>query len=84
MNLWNLKPKSDIWTGVAIGAAVLAAPIVIPAVGQAVRPLIKAVLKGGYLLCEKGKEMGAGVKEMGEDLMAEVKAEVGAELAESE
>ena len=84
MTLGSLKPKGDLWTGVAIGVGLLAAPVVLPMVAAAVRPVAKALLKSGYLLYEKGREMVEEVSEMSEDLMAEVKSEVQAELAEGD
>ena len=83
MNIFGLRPKGDLWTGVAIAAAVLAAPVVIPIVAAAVRPVIKAGIKGGYLLCDKGRELMEGAKEMCQDLAAEAKAELNAD-AEAE
>jgi hypothetical protein len=74
--------KGNIWTGIAIGAGLLAAPIVIPAVASAARPLLKAVIKGGYLLYEYGREMVAEVTELTEDLFVEAKAEFEAGVTE--
>jgi len=84
MALWDWRPKGDVWTGVAIGVGLLAAPVVLPMIAAAVRPVAKAVLKSGYLLYEKGREMAEEFSEMTEDLMAEVKSEVQAELAEGD
>jgi hypothetical protein len=53
-------------------------------IAAAVRPVAKAVLKSGYLLYEKGREMAEEFSEMTEDLMAEVKSEVQAELTEGD
>lgn len=84
MALSNLRPKGDLWTGVAIGVGLLAAPVVLPMVAAAIRPVAKAVLKSGYLLYEKGREMAEEFSEMSEDLMAEVRSEVEAELSEGD
>lgn len=81
---WSFRPKGDVWTGVAVGLAIMAAPVVIPMIAAAARPLLKAGLKGGFLLYEKGREAVGNMKEMVEDLTEEVKAEVEAELSESE
>jgi hypothetical protein len=72
--------KGNIVTGLAIGigAAVLG-PVLIPALANVAKPLVKAAIKGGILLYEKGKESVAEAGEMVEDLMAEAKVE----LAES-
>jgi hypothetical protein len=81
MALTDLIPRGNIWTGVAIGVGLLIAPVVVPALAGAARPVIKAVLKGGFLLYEKGREMVAEVSEMAEDLVEEAKAEVETELS---
>jgi hypothetical protein len=83
MAIWDLRPKADIWTGVAIGVGLLVAPVVIPMVAAAARPLLKAALKGGFVLYEKGREVVAEVMEVTEDLVEEAKSEVKAELAEA-
>jgi hypothetical protein len=80
MALADLRPKSDVWTGVAVGVGLLLAPVVIPIVVAGARPLVKMALKGGFMLYEKGRETLADVMETAEDLMEEVKAEVKAEL----
>jgi hypothetical protein len=83
MAITDLKPKSDLWTGVAIGVGLLLAPVVIPIVAAGVRPLLKMALKNGVLLYEKGREMVAEAMEGAEDLLEEVKAEVKEEFETS-
>ena len=56
----------------------------IPLVAAAARPMLKAVLKSGFLLYEKGREAAAAAKEVGEDLVAEAKIEVQSELTKVE
>ena len=64
-------------TGLVIGiGAVILAPVIVPVLAAAAKPLIKAGLKGGILLYEKGQEMIAEAQELFEDLAAEVKAEL--------
>lgn len=82
MAISDMVPKGSIWTGIAVGAGLLAAPIVIPAVAGAARPLLKAVIKGGYMLYEYGREMVAEVTEVAEDLFVEAKAEFEAGVKE--
>lgn len=82
MAILDYRPKGDIWTGVAIGVGLLMAPVVIPMIVSAARPLVKAALKGGFLLYEKGREVMAETMEVAEDLVEEVKSEVRAELSE--
>ncbi len=81
MAIWDYRPKADLWTGVAIGVGLLVAPVVIPVIADAARPVAKAAIKGGLMLYEKGREMIAEVSEVVEDLAAEAKSEVLAELA---
>jgi len=82
MAISDMISKGNIWTGIAIGAGLLAAPVVIPAVAGAARPLLKAVIKGGYTLYEYGREMVAEVTELAEDLFVEAKAEFEAGVTE--
>ncbi len=64
MAIWDFRPKSgDIWTGVAVGAGLLAAPVVVPLAWYTVRPLLKAILKSGFLLYETGRQTCAEVCE---------------------
>jgi len=82
MEILGFRPKADIWTGVAVGVGLLVAPVLIPMVASAARPLLKAALKGGFLVYEKAREVVAEVTETAEDLMEEVKSEVRTELAQ--
>ena len=69
-------------TGVSMGSlavgagVVLLAPVVIPVIGAVVKPLAKAVIKGGIMAYEGAKVSIAETKETIEDLAAEAKAEV--------
>lgn len=81
MAIWDYRPKADLWTGVAVGVGLLVAPVVIPVIAAAVRPALKTVMKAGIMVYEKGCEMIAEGVEMVEDLAAEAKSEVTAELA---
>ncbi|MGC8603897.1 MAG: DUF5132 domain-containing protein [Desulfomonilaceae bacterium] len=83
MAISNMMPKGTLWTGILVGAGLLVAPVVVPAVASAARPILKAVIKGGYMLYERGREMVAEVSELTEDLIEEAKAEVHADLAEA-
>jgi len=83
MAILNWRPNSTVWTGVAIGVGLLAAPVIIPIVAAAARPVLKAALKSGFLMYERGREMFAEVSEVAEDLLEEVKSEVQAELVET-
>ncbi|MGB6065807.1 MAG: DUF5132 domain-containing protein [Desulfomonilaceae bacterium] len=80
MASWDFTPKGSVWTGVAIGVGLLVAPVVIPMIATAARPVAKAGIKGSLMLYEKCREMIAEVAEVVEDLAAEAKSEVQAEL----
>lgn len=64
MALWDFRPKGDMWTGLAIGAAIVLAPVILPVIGAALRPVVKAGLRGGMLLYEKGREVAGEISEM--------------------
>jgi hypothetical protein len=55
MAIWDFRPRGDVLTGVAVGVSALAAPVVVPLAWSAVRPLVKAIFKGGFLLYETGR-----------------------------
>ena len=77
MGLFDNGLKGNILSGLAIGigAAVLA-PTILPILVGAAKPLLKAAIKGGIVLYDRGKESFAEVGEVVEDLVAEVKAEL--------
>jgi hypothetical protein len=61
---------------IAVGAAVvLLAPAVLPVLGSALRPMAKALIKGGITVYEMGREVAAEARETVEDLNAEVQSE---------
>ncbi len=79
MKILGLDLENGLGTGLLVGVgALLVAPVIIPVLAGAFRPLAKAAIKGGYLLFEKGKVIGAETQEMIEDIAAEAKAEVDA------
>lgn len=63
MAIWDLRPRGDVVTGVAIGVGVIAAPVVAPLVWSVVRPVLKAVLKSGFMLYETGRGLLAAAEE---------------------
>ena len=70
-------PKGFDASSLAIGAGVvLLAPIVVPVVGSIIKPMAKAVIKGGLLAYEGAKVSIAETKETLEDIAAEAKAEI--------
>ena len=62
---------------VGVGVA-LVAPVVVPALAAGMRPLAKAVIKGGIMVYEKGAEALAEAGEQLSDLVAEVRSELDA------
>jgi hypothetical protein len=66
-------------SAIAIGAGVvLLAPIVIPVVASVMKPLAKAVIKGGLLAYENVKIAIAETSETIEDIAAEARSEIAA------
>jgi hypothetical protein len=62
---------------VAVGAGVvLLAPVVIPVIGAILKPVAKAVIKGGMMAYEGAKLSVAETKETIEDLAADAKSEI--------
>jgi uncharacterized protein DUF5132 len=62
---------------VGVGIA-LVAPVVVPALAAGMRPLAKAVIKGGIMVYDKGAEALAEAGEQLSDLVAEVRSELDA------
>src|SRR5262249_29011827 len=62
---------------VGVGVA-LVAPVVVPALAAGMRPLAKAVIKGGVMVYDKGAEVLAEAGEQLSDLVAEVRSEIDA------
>jgi hypothetical protein len=60
---------------VGVGVALMA-PVVVPALAAGMRPLAKAVIKGGIMAYDKGAEALAEAGEQLSDLMAEVRSEL--------
>ena len=67
-------------SAIAIGAGVvLLAPVIIPAVASVLRPVAKAVIKGGILAYENACIAVAETKETIEDIAAEARSEIAAD-----
>jgi hypothetical protein len=60
---------------VGVGVA-LVAPVVVPALAAGMRPLAKAVIKGGIMVYNKGTEALAEAGEQLSDLVAEARSEL--------
>ncbi|MFZ0131457.1 MAG: DUF5132 domain-containing protein [Desulfobacterales bacterium] len=61
---------------VAGAAVVLLAPVVVPVVASILKPVTKAIIKGGLMTYGKMKEQVAETMETFDDLAAEAKAEL--------
>ncbi len=75
MGLFDDGRKLLAGGAIGLGAIVLA-PVVAGVVVSLGKPLLKAAIKGGILLAEKGKVAAAEAVETMEDLVAEAKAEL--------
>jgi hypothetical protein len=72
--------KNNFVVGITAGlAATVLAPILIPAIRKSARPLAKSLVKGGFMLYEKGREAVAEAGEIMEDVIAETQVEIMAE-----
>lgn len=72
--------KHRLLLGAAVGiGVVLLAPLVAPSLARVARPLAKSLVKAGLILQEKGREAGAELSEVFEDLLAEARAELARE-----
>jgi Protein of unknown function (DUF5132) len=72
----DLFKGGNIVTGLAVGVgAAVVAPLVAPAVTNLLRPAAKAVIKGGIMVYDRGREAMAQVGEATSDMVAEVRAD---------
>jgi hypothetical protein len=69
--------------GVTGITAIVLLPVLVPVATGIGKPIAKAMVKGGIVLYEKGKGVIAEVGERFEDIVAEAKAELAEERAES-
>ncbi len=68
--------KGNVVTGLAvgIGTAVLA-PVLMPAVTNMLRPAAKAVIKGGIVVYDRGRQAVAQLGETANDMVAEARSD---------
>lgn len=67
----------------AMGAGiVLLAPIAVPIIGSVLKPVAKAMIKGGLIAYESAKVSLAETRETIEDLAAEARAEIAQQPAQ--
>ncbi len=70
------KTGGVISAGITLGlAAIVLIPILLPVITRTARPLMRAAIKTGLILYERGCEAVAEAQEVIEDVMAEVRAE---------
>lgn len=65
----------ELIPGILIGIAAMLAPKFFPKLGSSLRPLVKTMVRAGYALVDKTKEMAAETHEQFQDIVAEVKSE---------
>ena len=69
--------KGNVVTALAVGVGgILLAPLVAPAVTNVLRPAAKALIKGGILAYDKGREAVAQMGEVTSDIAAEARADL--------
>jgi 5,10-methylene-tetrahydrofolate dehydrogenase/methenyl tetrahydrofolate cyclohydrolase len=79
MALEDVFKGGNIVTGLAIGVgATILVPLVVPAVGGILRPAAKAMIKGGIVVYDWGRQAVAEVSEAAGDMAAEARAEAAA------
>lgn len=67
----------NVVTGLAIGVGTaVVAPLIMPAVGSMLRPAAKAVIKGGILAYDQGRQAVARLSESASDVVAEARSDV--------
>ena len=67
--------EPELIPGMLIGAGAALAPKLLPTLGSIVRPLVKTIVKAGYVAVVSVREMVAEAGEQMDDMLAEVRAE---------
>ncbi len=77
------KTGTPLGIAIGIGVTVLATTVIpiLPALAKAARPTVRAAIKSGILLAERGRELMSETSEQLEDIFAEARDEL---LRESE
>ncbi|HYZ21295.1 MAG TPA: DUF5132 domain-containing protein [Rhodopila sp.] len=74
MALEDIFKGGNLVTGLAIGVgSAIVAPVVVPALGGLLRPAAKAVVKGGIVAYDWGRQAVAQVGEAASDMVAEAR-----------
>jgi hypothetical protein len=81
MEIWDLRPKSDLATGMALGIGLLVAPAILPMAWSVVRPLLKGIMKGGMTVYETGHGLVTDAIEGATNLVEEARSEAVRELS---
>jgi hypothetical protein len=77
MALFEDLLKRDLVTSLAVGlGAAILAPAVLPSVLRMSKPVLKAAIKSGIIVYQKGRETAAELGEVFEDIVAEARAEL--------
>jgi hypothetical protein len=74
------KPNVLVGLAVVAGAALLV-PILVPAIGRLAKPAARGAARAAGVLLEKGREAGAELMEVMEDVLAEPKTQLEASAA---
>lgn len=67
--------QPELIPGMLIGAGATVLPKLLPGVTGLLRPLVKTVVKAGYIAAVNVREFAAGIGEQFEDIVAESRAE---------
>ncbi|MBI5251748.1 MAG: hypothetical protein HY912_19825 [Desulfomonile tiedjei] len=84
MAILDFRPKGDLFTSLAFGVGVLAAPVLVPLAWSAARPLLKTILKGGFVLYEMGRGAFGDVSKSTESEQLTMAAAVKAPIEEEQ
>jgi len=77
MAIEDMFKGGNLVAGLAIGlGTAILAPVIAPAVSGLLRPAAKAVIKGGIVAYDWGRQAAAQVGEAASDMAAEARAEV--------
>jgi hypothetical protein len=69
--------EGNIGTGLAVGVGVaVLGPIVAPVLSTVLRPVAKAVIQGGMLALDVGRDAAGRLNEMSGDIVSEARAEL--------
>jgi hypothetical protein len=75
--------EGNIGTGLAVGVGVaVLGPILAPILSSVLRPVAKAVIQGGMMALDVGRDAAGRMNEMSGDIVSEARAELDAARTE--